>query len=187
MKRGLSIMILTVFLVMLPTITFGEQKSPSSAPQASAEDLAKRDVIVRGKLLKFDDRSYTVETAPGSQLELRADKATKFEGDYRGMPGDWIEVTASPEMLVRGLKKSTPGYTLEGDVLKVERDFFVIKDMSGKEIRLQMGKDTNIMGSHKVGERIRVQYTPEGQAISITSARPMAGTQGPAAAGAQGP
>ena len=70
-------------------------------------------------------------------------------------------------MMIQSFKKSTPAYTLEGDVLKVDGDFLTVTGEGGKEVRLQTGKDTKLTGKHKVGDRIRAEYTPDGQVLSI--------------------
>lgn len=185
MKRLLP-MILGFGLAMLPAISLAAE---GTTPQGSASEFSgnapqprtEHAVVVRGKLIKFDERLYTVETGPGTQTDMRVSKLTKFENDYKGIQGDWIEANVSQDGSILWLKKSSPAYTLEGDVLKMEGDVFVVKDASGKEIRLQKGSDTKIVGSHKVGERIRAEYTPDGKALSIKPAKQMGG------AGAAGP
>jgi len=152
---------------------------PGNIPQSGDESLAKKDAeVMRGKLVKVEDRMYTVETGPGKQVTIRSGHNTKFESDYKGMTGDWIEALVTSDMHLQSLKKSTPAYIVEGSVLKVENDFLVVKDSSGKEIRLQTGKDAKIHGSHKVGDSIRAEYSPEGQVLSIRSAKPPIGPEG---------
>jgi len=180
MKRLLPIMILGFGLAGLPALSLAAE---GTSPQGAAVESPRAEtaVVVRGKLLKLDDRLYTVETGAGTQTDMRVNKSTKFDGDYKGIQGDWIEANVSQDGSILWLKKSSPGYTLEGDILKVEGDVFVVKDVSGKEIRLQKASDTKIVGSHKVGERIRAEYTPDGKALSIKPAKQMGG------AGAAGP
>jgi len=184
MKRLLPIMFLALGLAALPPISLAaERTTPQgsvSEPSGTApQPRAEHAVTVRGKLVKFDERLYTVETGPGTQTEMRVNKLTKFDGDYKGIQGDWIEANVSQDGSILSLKKSSPGYTVEGDLLKMEGDLIVVKDVSGKEVRLKKGGD--IVGSHKVGERIRAEYTPDGKVLSIKPAKQMGG------AGAAGP
>jgi len=143
-------------------------------PQAGDEELVVD--TLRGKLLKADAGKYTVEMGPGSHLSLVIEPDTKFEENYKAMEGDWIEATVSPDMHIQSVKKSTPAYTLEGDVLKVDGDFLTVTGEGGKEVRLQSGKDTKLTGNHKVGDRVRAEYTPDGQILSI---KPIKITRGP--------
>jgi len=152
---------------------------PGNIPQTGDESLAKKDAeVLRGKLVKVDDQTYTIETSPGRQVSIRSGQNTKFESDYKGMIGDWIEARVSPDMHLQSLKKSTPAYMVEGNVLKVDKDFLVVKDSSGKEIRLRTGKDAKIEGSHKVGDSIRAEFTPEGEVLSIRPAKVPIGPEG---------
>ena len=183
MKRQITWMMLAVFLGFITAGSIYAADQPSSAsppgqiPQTGGEELAKKDAeVLRGKLLRIEDRLYTVETGPGRQVDIRTGKATKFEGGYQGVQGDWIEAVVTPDMHIDSIKKSTPAYTVEGDVLKVEGDFFVVKDTAGKEIKLQIDKNTQMIGTHKVGQRVRAEYTPDGQALSI---KPIKITRGP--------
>jgi len=84
----------------------------------------------------------------------------------------------TPDMHLQSLKKSTPAYIVEGSVLKVEKDSLVVKDSSGKEIRLRMGKDAKIQGSHKVGDSVKAVFTPEGEVLSIKPAKAPIGPEG---------
>ena len=171
----------TLFAADLPSSGSGAKavEIPGNIPQTGDEVLAKKDVeVMRGKLLKVQDQLYTLETSPGRQASIRAGEGTKFEGDYKGIDGDWIEALVTPDMHIQALKKSTPAYTVEGSVLKVEGDFFVVKDDSGKEMRLQTGGDTKMVGTHKVGERIKAEYTPDGKVLAVKPAKMMRGPEG---------
>ena len=58
--------------------------------------------------------------------------------------------------------------TIQGDLLKVEGEFYVVKDMTGKEVRLHVDKTTKLEGSFNAGDRIEAQVTEKGHALSIT-------------------
>ena len=184
MKSTISWLTVTLFLgFMAATSVYAADPKgveiPGNIPQTGDEVLAKKDAeVLRGKLIKVQDGLYTVETAPGQQVSVRAGASTKFEGNNKGSEGDWIEAVATPDMHLESLKKSTPAYTVEGNILKVEGDLVVVKDDKGKEIRLQTGGGTKLSGSHKVGERIKAEYTPEGQALSIKPAKIQRGPEG---------
>ena len=155
------------------------RENTGEIPQTGDQLTAQRDAeVFRGKLVKVDAGMYTVETSPGRQVNIRSGGTTKFEDNYMGAEGDWIEAVVSPDMHVTSIKKATPAYIWEGDLLKVDGDFFVVKDDNGKEIRLQTGKDSKLTGSHKVGDRIRAEYTPEGRVLSVKPAKAMRGSGG---------
>ena len=136
---------------------------PSGAQTGDEVMAAKAAETVRGKLLKVQDTIYTVETAPGTQASIRAENNTKFEGGYKGSEGDWIEAFITPQMHVKSM-------------LTASGDTFVVRDSGGKEIRLQIGKNTKVAGTYKVGDRIKAEYAPDGRAISV---KPSQITRGP--------
>ena len=151
---------------------------PEGAQTGDEVMSAQAAETIRGKLLSVQDAKYTIETGPGRQESIRAENNTRFEGGYKGMEGDWIEALVAPDMQIKSLKKSTPAYTVEGDILTVTGDLLVVKDPAGKETRLQIGKDTKVAGTHKVGDRIRAEYTPDGHALSVKPSQITRGTGG---------
>jgi hypothetical protein len=154
-------------------------KTPGITPQTGGEALSKKDAeVVRGKILKAGDEVYMIETSPGTQVTIRTGSSTKFESGYKGGEGDWVEALVSPDMHLETLKKSIPAYTTEGHVLTVDKEFFVVKNSAGKEIRLNIGGDSAIQGNYKVGDRIRAEFTPEGKTLSIKPAKPPVGPPG---------
>ncbi len=64
-----------------------------------------------------------------------------------------------------------PAQTVKGDLLKIEGEFYVVKDAAGKEVRLHVNKETKLDGAPKAGDKIEAQATAEGHAISIKAAK----------------
>ena len=62
--------------------------------------------------------------------------------------------------------------TVKGDLLKIDGEFYVVKDMAGKEIRLHVDKTTAIDGIMKVGDKVEVQTTEKNHAGSIRHVQP---------------
>jgi len=61
--------------------------------------------------------------------------------------------------------------TIKGDLLKIEGEFYVVKDASGKEVRLHVDKTTKVEGAVKAGDKIEAQATDKGHAMSIKPAQ----------------
>jgi N-acetyl-beta-hexosaminidase len=57
--------------------------------------------------------------------------------------------------------------TLQGELLKIEGEFYLVKDQTGKEVRLHVDKDTKMMGDITPGAKIEAQVWTDGYAISI--------------------
>jgi hypothetical protein len=62
--------------------------------------------------------------------------------------------------------------TIIGDLLKIDGEFYVVKDMAGKEIRLHVDKTTTMDGAMKVGDKVEAQATEKNHAGSIKHVQP---------------
>ena len=62
--------------------------------------------------------------------------------------------------------------TVIGDLLKVDGEFYVVKDMAGKEIRLHADKTTTLDGAIKAGDKVEAQATEKNHAVSIRHVQP---------------
>ncbi|MEK6761964.1 MAG: hypothetical protein AABY96_04535 [Nitrospirota bacterium] len=62
--------------------------------------------------------------------------------------------------------------TVKGDLLKIDGEFYVLKKMSGKEIRLHVDKTSTLDGSINVGEKVEAQATEKNHAVSIRHLQP---------------
>jgi hypothetical protein len=62
--------------------------------------------------------------------------------------------------------------TVNGDLLKIDGEFYVLKDMAGKEIRLHVDKTTALDGAIKVGDKVEAQATDKNHAASIKHVQP---------------
>ena len=57
--------------------------------------------------------------------------------------------------------------TVKGDLLKIDGEFYVVKDAAGKEVRLHVDKTSQLDGTFKAGDKIEAQATDKGHASSI--------------------
>jgi len=62
--------------------------------------------------------------------------------------------------------------TVKGDLLKIDGEFYVVKDTAGKEIRLHVDKTSQLDGTFKAGDKIEAQATDKGHASSIKQVKP---------------
>ena len=56
---------------------------------------------------------------------------------------------------------------IKGDLLKIDGEFYVVKDMAGKEIRLHVDKTSKLDGAFKAGDKIEAQASGKNHALSI--------------------
>jgi hypothetical protein len=62
--------------------------------------------------------------------------------------------------------------TIQGDLLKIDGEFYVVKDMAGKEVRLHVDKTTALEGVIKTGDKVEAQATDKNHAASIKHVQP---------------
>jgi hypothetical protein len=68
-------------------------------------------------------------------------------------------------------KEASSAQTVNGEVLKIEGENYVVKDAMGKEVKLHVSPETKKDGDIKVGDKIEAQADATGHAISIKAAK----------------
>ena len=61
---------------------------------------------------------------------------------------------------------------IKGDLLKIDGEFYVVKDTAGKEIRLHVDKTSKLDGAFKAGDKVEAQATDKDHATSIKHVQP---------------
>ena len=72
--------------------------------------------------------------------------------------------------------KEVSEQVVRGDVLMREGEFYIVKDVTGHEVRLHVNKETKLDGTVKVGDKIEARVTSDGHAMSLTQQIPQNGT-----------
>ena len=62
--------------------------------------------------------------------------------------------------------------TIKGDLLKIDGDFYVVKDMTGKEVRLHVDKTSQLDGPFKAGDKIEAEATDKAHATYMKHVKP---------------
>ena len=56
--------------------------------------------------------------------------------------------------------------------MKIEGDYYVVKDIAGKEMRMHVDRPRELEGSFKAGDQIEARTTEKDHALSIKHAQP---------------
>jgi hypothetical protein len=56
---------------------------------------------------------------------------------------------------------------VEGDLLKIEGEFYTVHDTAGHEVRLHVDKTTHLEGAFKAGDKVEAYVTDTGHARSL--------------------
>ena len=94
-------------------------------PKAESETL-------KGKLLKIERAFYVIESAPGKEVRVSAPLDPTVDDSGRLLIGEWIETQISSDLHVTSIKKSAARYTVEGDLIRTEAEFYTVADGTGK-------------------------------------------------------
>lgn len=88
-----------------------------------------------------------------------------------------VLAVATQAQALEGSQSTAPS-GVNGDVLYWEGEELIVKEISGREVRLRVTAETKIEGAAgplKTGDKIAAQVTPEGRALSITLQIPGSG------------
>ena len=129
--------------------------------------------IVEGDVLKIEGEFYTVHDTAGHEVRLHVDKTTQLEGTFK--VGDKVEAHVTDKGHARSImhltaagKTAAPGSKIvEGDVLKIEGEFYTVHDTAGHEVRLHVDKTTQLEGTVKAGDKVEAYVTDKGHARSL--------------------
>jgi uncharacterized protein YdeI (BOF family) len=80
---------------------------------------------------------------------------------------------------VAGSEKAAAALAITGDVIRIEGENYVVKDSTGKEVKLHVSPKTKKDGDIKVGDKVEAQTDPSGHAISIKTTKVIGGSSGP--------
>jgi hypothetical protein len=88
-----------------------------------------------------------------------------------------IGLLAFVAILSVGMAMAAPGemaapgsQAIKGDLLRIDGEFYVVKDTSGKEVRLHVDATSKLEGTFKAGDKIEAQASDKGHALSIRPA-----------------
>jgi len=159
-----------------PTIAATPASPPaSSAPEGSMEKMDKTKEkrtnsqwkgglphTIEGQVLKIDGSIYTVRDAAGRELRVHVDQNTSTDTTIK--VGDRVRARIGhvpSDVYARSFQKWSGkegepvlSPTIEGEILKREGDTFVLRDLSGKEVRLQVDKATKLDSNLTPGDKI---------------------------------
>lgn len=65
--------------------------------------------------------------------------------------------------------------SVEGDVLKIEGEFYTVHDTAGHEVRLHVDKSSKLTGTFKTGDKVEARVTEKGHVLSMKHAPAISG------------
>ncbi len=173
MKRFIGLMTLAV-MVGLGSWSFADEKSNPSRWMGGLPHL------IEGEVVKIDGGTYTVRESTGREIRVHVDQNTQTDNSLKLGDRVLARIAHIPtDVYARSLQKwAEKGSvlaplppTIEGELVEREGNAFIVRDISGKEVRLQVDMATKMDGNLTVGDRIVARIdnlTAPGYATSLT-------------------
>ena len=108
-------------------------------------------------------------TGSGDQSRRDRDFAASQPGSQQGQ--DLGAGTGDPSTKSRDKGKQTAASVVKGELLKIQGEWYTVKETSGNEVRLHVNKETKMESPVNVGDKIEAERTASDHAVSIKKAQ----------------
>ena len=124
-----------------------------------SKDTKKDDMYMVGDRIEArlgpDGRAIEIKRADDTSKGTSAAPSAQAGQD---LPRDQSSASSSSSSSsMSGMPPLARGDSLKGEVLKMEGEFFVVRDASGKEVSLRVDKDTKMVDAVQVGDKIEAE------------------------------
>jgi hypothetical protein len=126
--------------------------------------------IVIGRVLDAPGQTQAVQgigQESGTSSAAQGSGSTREPSMPSGGRGQAGSQDLGPSAEARGQQNSP---TVRGEILKIQGEFYTLKDSRGNEVRLHVNKDTKMDSSFQVGDKIEAEQTSSGHAVAIRKA-----------------
>jgi len=124
-----------------------------------------RPGIIQGELLRGNNENgYVIRESNGRERTIQVDNTTALNRNLRG--GDQVvAINAKPanspyEADIYSVYKSTNVNTIQGEVVRVDRDGYVVRDVTGRDVRVQADTTSLRNENIRVGDRVVADAGP---------------------------
>jgi uncharacterized protein YdeI (BOF family) len=143
-------------------------------PQAYIEPSpATGGQVIEGKVIRVDTDSYVIRDLSGRDMRVYFDPATKRDpvivGDQvivrfdRPSAPYAVSILRRPSDITTVPAGALPRpQTIEGEILRIHSDSYILRDLSGRDVRLHVDKSTKLDGNLAPGDKVvaRVGFPP---------------------------
>jgi uncharacterized protein YdeI (BOF family) len=141
-----------------------------SNPLPPSVNTLPRPQTVEGIVQRQDGSDYVIKDLSGREVRLRVDNTTRLDGNIAA--GDRVVVVTSG--MASDLPYATSVYRLgnpdvvQGDVVSTDANGYVVRDLTGREVRINTNSTTNRDSNIVVGDRI-IAYTGRSSVVHADS------------------
>ena len=128
----------------------------TATPLAPLASMPPRPQTIEGVVQRLEGNDYVVKDLSGKEVRLNVDRSTRLDGNITA--GDRIVAVSNPtasqspyvtNMYILG----SPG-VIQGEIVRIDGNSYVIRDLSGRELRAETNASTVRNGNAMVGDRI---------------------------------
>lgn len=128
---------------------------PSDASMYSMYKLGNPNVL-QGEVVRIDGDGYLVKESGGRDMRLRVDNTTRFDRNIT--VGDKVVALTNPmpsdAPYVTTMYRLDSPHVVQGEVVWTDETAYVVRDFTGRDIRLQTNSATVRNDNIRVGDRI---------------------------------
>lgn len=143
---------------------------PSDAPYATNIYRLGNPNVIQGEVVRIDGNWYVVRDSTGRDVRIQANNATRFDRNI--MVGDRVvaitNTMPSDAPYATNLYRLDNPNVIQGEVIRIEGNSYVVRDFSGRDVRLYSNSSTVWNNSIGIGDRI-IAYTNQDSAIHLDS------------------
>jgi uncharacterized protein YdeI (BOF family) len=128
---------------------------------------------IEGVVQRLEGNDYVIKDLSGREVRLNVDRSTRLDGNITA--GDRIVAVTNP--LVTSGPYVTNLYILgspgvvQGEIVRIEGNSYVVRDLTGREFRLDTNAATVRNGNAAIGDRVVAYLGPSSTVHAESIAR----------------
>lgn len=134
---------------------------PSDTSMYSMYKLGNPNVL-QGKVVRIDGDGYVIRESGGRDMRLRVDNTTRFDRNIT--VGDKVVAITNPmpsdAPYVTTMYRLDSPHVVQGEVVWTGENEYVVRDLTGRDVRLQTNSATVRNDNIRVGDRIIADTGP---------------------------
>ncbi len=130
-------------------------------PAPLSANTSPRFQTVEGVVQQQDGNDYVIKENSGRDMRLRVDNTTRLERNIR--TGDKVVVVTSTmpsDASMYGMYKLGNPNVLQGEVMRIDGDGYVIRESGGRDMRLRVDNTTRFDRNITVGDKVVAMTNP---------------------------
>lgn len=128
---------------------------PSDASMYSIYKLGNPNVV-QGEVVRIDGDGYVIRESGGRDIRLRVDNTTRFDRNIT--VGDKVVAITNPmpsdAPYVTAMYRLDSPHVVQGEVVWTDENGYVVRDFTGRDVRLQTNSSTVRNDNIRVGDKI---------------------------------